>query len=359
MHSPSLQLHYYLRDGGHSMNAHVRNKCEAEALAAFQHILGQLGLQVEIETLAYEEGGLREIWKFVTKPENAYGNLMLLLALIIPNFITAWKTPTPDKEKEAIEKEISKATLEERRLSVEKLRREIQQMQQAQQPATPPAAAARAPGQAARAASSPAPAVSEATVRSAMEALAYDTKVITRRSNYYKTLLPYGKVTNIGMSYLRDHTLRIEGDDVLVNRESFIDFVLKTNKLPSEIVDEAIIEIVAPVIKAGNMQWKGVHKDKPIGFTMRDKAYKDMVLRREVSFLSGDAIRCQLGIERELNEIGEAVITGYSVNVVLEKIDSTGVSVTPQGRRHRFDDRNKNAQASLDLVDRPDGGRPA
>lgn len=359
MHSPSLQLHYYLRDGGHSMNAHVRNKCEAEALAAFQHILGQLGLQVEIETQAFEEGGLREIWKIVTKPENAYGNLMVLMALIIPNFITAWKTPTPDKEKEAIEKEISKATLEERRLSVEKLRHEIQQLQRAQPPAAPPGAAASAPEQAARAPSATFSAVSEATVRSAMEVLAYDTKVITRRSNYYKTLLPYGKVTNVGMSYLRDHTLRIDRDDVVVNRESFIEFILKTNKLPSEIVEEAIIEIVAPVIKAGNIQWKGIFQDKPIGFAMRDKAYKDMVLRREVSFLSGDAIRCQLGIERELNEIGEAVITGYLVNVVLEKIDSRGVAVTPQGRRHRFETKHKDAQTSLDLVERSDGDRPA
>lgn len=54
-----LELHYFLRDDVHSMNAFVRNKCEAEVLAAFAQIAQQLGVTVELESTAFREGGLR------------------------------------------------------------------------------------------------------------------------------------------------------------------------------------------------------------------------------------------------------------------------------------------------------------
>lgn len=350
MSSLSLELHYHLREDAHSMNAHIRNKCEAETLAAFQHILEQLGVELEIETSAFEEGGLREIWKFVTKPQHAYPNLMLLLSLLVPSFITIWKTPTPDKEKEAIEKEISKLNLEERRLSIEKLRRELQEtVRPPVVPASPSAPSASASGTAS------AVVISGATVAAGMEALSLDNKVIARRSNFYKTLLPYSKVTSIGLTALPEDAAKRPTEHVVERRE-FIHFILQTNRLPTDIVDEAVIEIVAPVIMEGGMQWKGHYLGEPISFAMKDGAFKGMVLRREVSFQSGDAIRCQLAIERKLDEVGEEVITGYSVVVVLDKIDSRGARETPQGKKQRFE--KLHAHDQRDLLSNLDGGEP-
>jgi hypothetical protein len=62
-----LELHYYLNNGSHSMDALVRNKREAEILAIIQEISTVLSLPVNIESEAFREGGLKEIWRFVGK----------------------------------------------------------------------------------------------------------------------------------------------------------------------------------------------------------------------------------------------------------------------------------------------------
>ena len=116
-----LELHYHLRDGSHSMNAVIRNKCEAEALAAFQYIAAELGIEVLLETTAHTEGGLKEVWAFVTKTENFLAaNFLILLIATFWNYV-----PPPDKEMEALNKEVAKATIEEKKLSIEKLKQEL------------------------------------------------------------------------------------------------------------------------------------------------------------------------------------------------------------------------------------------
>lgn len=56
-----LQLHYYLDGGSHSMDALVRNKCEAEILALIQEASNEFGFQLAIESEAFQEGGLKGI----------------------------------------------------------------------------------------------------------------------------------------------------------------------------------------------------------------------------------------------------------------------------------------------------------
>jgi hypothetical protein len=46
-----LQLHYYLNNGSHSMDALVRNKCEAEILAVIQEISNVLALPSNVKDL--------------------------------------------------------------------------------------------------------------------------------------------------------------------------------------------------------------------------------------------------------------------------------------------------------------------
>ena len=60
-----LEIHYYLANDEHSMNALVRNKCETELLAIFKEVCATFDIDLPVETLAYREGGLKEIWKFL------------------------------------------------------------------------------------------------------------------------------------------------------------------------------------------------------------------------------------------------------------------------------------------------------
>ena len=108
-----------------------------------------------------------------------------------------------------------------------------------------------------------------------------------------------------------------------------------------------MIEIVSPVLKAGNYHWKGVYQGKPISFPMTDAEFKNSVLRREVSFQHGSSIECVLQVSRKLDEFGEVVITGYSVPTVIQKVDGEQKFETTQGRRYKTHKKFKEGQIDL------------
>jgi hypothetical protein len=99
-------------------------------------------------------------------------------------------------------------------------------------------------------------------------------------------------------------------EEQIVQRADFANFVLQSDKLAPEVT-EAVIEIVAPVITYGDIQWKGRWNDQAISFTMNDKAYEEEVLHNRVSFQHGDSIRCVLESELKLDELGDAKVTGH------------------------------------------------
>lgn len=358
MTAPSLQLHYYLQDDAHEMNAFIRNKCEAELLAAFQYFAEQLGVEVTIESSAYEEGGLKELLKFAFKPEHGYTNLMAALTLLIGSFIQVWSAPPkPNKELEAINLDIAKETLEEKRLANEKARRELQKAgnepEKAPAPVIPASAAKRATASDALTVGFmtefPMELLTVARDRTinkkAMAYLSAEPRFNVRRSNFYKTLLPYAKVTAFGMGVKKAKT---SPEEVVVGKRDFIKYVLRTDKLEPVVVEEAVIHITAPVIDGSNVKWKGILDGEAITFAMKDEAFKSMVMRREVSFQNGNAIRCRLLVERKLDELGEVDITNRTVEVVIEKLDATGNAFeTPQGKQQRFFDKHANDQQPL------------
>lgn len=306
-----LELHYHFRDQSHSMNALVRNKCEAEILAAFTQIAQQLGVDVKLESTAYREGGLKEIWSFLGS-NNA--QLTLLLAIIVLIFS---RYPTSDPETDALNKEVLKLTIEEKKLNLQKLRRDIGEKQP-----------------------------SAEDVSDAANVIEGSLKVATRRSNFYRGLIAYEKVAAVGFTPIPEHQTA-RPDEKQVPRSDFIKFIHLTDRLPVEVIDDATIEIVAPVLREGNYQWKGQYENQPINFAMLDEEFKSSVLLRRVSFQHGSIIRCVLNIHRKFDEVGDVQITGYSVSTVLEKADNGVIKETPQGKRHRFAKKQSAGQAKL------------
>lgn len=306
-----LELHYHLRDQSHSMDAVVRNKCEAEILAAFSQIAQQLGVEVRLESTAYREGGLKEIWSFLGT-NNA--QLTLLLAIIVLIFS---RYPISDPETDALNKEVLKLTIEEKKLNLQKLRREAEK--------SPPAADA---------------------VSDAAKVIEGDLRVATRRSNFYRGLIGYEKVTAVGFTPIPEQQITAP-DEKQVQRADFFKFIQLTDRLPVEVIDEATIEIVAPVLREGNYQWKGQYDDQAINFAMLDEEFRSSVLLRKVSFQHGSTIKCVLNIHRKFDEVGDVKITGYSVTTVLAKLDDGSSEETPQGKRHRFAKKQGAGQGGL------------
>lgn len=308
MEAEHFELHYYLRDGSHSIDALVRNKCEMEILGAVIEIAKQLGIPVQIETEAYAEGGLKELWRFLGKNQVQLTLLITAAALVFSRF------PVKDAELDSLDKEQKRLEIEKTRLEIEELRKRSGQTS----------------------------AVDKA--EAAAEIVANNPKIHVRRSNYYRHLLDYPKVERVG--FRPDGTTR--GQELVVERSDFYRFVMRSDKLPPEVDENALIEVLAPVLAEGNYQWRGYYRGKPISFAMLDPAFKAAILAKEVHFQHGSRIRCILQIHRKLDEVGEILTTGYSVPTVLDvSEDGATFAETPQGRASRHTRAVRDGQQQL------------
>lgn len=308
-----FQIHYYLANDSHSMDAFIRNKCEAELLAIFQEVYTTLGTSIRIESVPHEQGGLREYWKIYGENSVQINTTLAILAILLSVVSTALsRIPVSDPAKDEREKTIQELTIEEKRLAIEEKRINIEKLRKEMKDGQP----------------------MPETIEKAAKSVELNLKIQSRRSNFYRQLSNYEKVTAVGFSALDSSEKEVIREH-LVPRSDFRMYVLVDNSLPTETVDGASIEIVAPVLKEGNYKWKGIYEGESISFSMTDADFKNAVLLKQVAFQHGSCINCVLQIHRKFNEIGEVEITGYSVVTVLDKADGGQTHETPQGKKHR------------------------
>ncbi|MCQ4286370.1 hypothetical protein NA647_02830 [Pseudomonas stutzeri] len=306
-----FELHYYLRDGAHQINALLRNKCEAELLAIVTEIAAILDVEAELIATAAREGGFRDFWDVIKGNANA-----ITVVLMVAQLMLTLAPMLHKSEKEELEKELNRLLIEEAKLNIENLREEAN-------------------------GSSPAPEKAENISNN----LSKNLRIIKRKSNFYSMLSQRSEVTKIGFAIL-DSDFVPRFAERQVERHDFRKHVLNSNKLKAEEV-EAEIEIVSPVLKEGKYKWKGLYNGQPIGFDMLDLAFKDMVLLDSISFQHGSSILCVLRIERELDEVGDVKITGYAVTTVIEKVDGPLSVETIQGKKYRHAKKYIEGQGSL------------
>ena len=337
-----MVVHYYLENDKHSMDAYVRNKAEAEMLALVRHVLLSLNLPATVETSAYQEGGVIETWLLSLSHTEliALGlgatTIVSTSLLGLVNIIIALMNM--DRDGKRLSRELTTVSIEEKRLAVEEKRLNLSKLrEEALKP-------------------NPDPAVIEA----ALPALSYDIKTITLRSNYYKMLLPYTPVTAVGFgSKTRADALRQER---IVQRESFRTYVVTSDRLPTIVHPEAVIEIVSPVLDKGSYSWRGLFEGEAITFHLRDASYRGMVNRGEVTFKHGDAIKCVLNVARKVDAVGDEVIAGRSVTVVRAKIEGARAIETAKGRKLGYEEAKAREQqldlwlSDPDVPDHPDAG---
>ncbi|GHD80338.1 hypothetical protein ACFSQE_07400 [Vogesella fluminis] len=320
-----LEIHYYLANDEHSMNALVRNKCEAELLAIFKEVCATFDIDLPVETLAYREGGLKEIWKFLGENGVQIQTILAIFTLVLTiASIVLSRIPLSDVEKDQREKELAELSIEEKRLSIEEKRLAIQKLKKEMTSGE----------------------VAPETIELGAKAAAQNLKIHARKSNFYRLLDQYPKVTGIAFSQLGQDNTPVSNER-FVPRADFKKHILLTNDLLVESIEGAMVEIISPVLKGGNYHWKGVYQGKPINFVMTDAEFKNSVLRKEVSFQHGSSIECVLQVSRKLDEFGEVVVTGYSVPTVIQKVDGDLKFETTQGRRYRAHRKFKEAQIDL------------
>lgn len=315
----TLELHYWLKDGSHTMDAHIFNKCEYEFLGVVKELASTLKIKVDVEVEPLENGGIRAWFKFYRENRDAV-KLAFLIFLLTDLFCTPLKT-TIEKVTEKVLEQVFEDP-EIKRLENEKKKAELE--------------------------------LDIAKIKAETERQCKsldENKIQKRRSNYYETLSQCNKVEKITIG--ASDTSREKdfiSKDILA--KDFELFIMTSDELEPDQDDKAVIEIISPVLKKGKYQWLGIYQGEVIQFKMKSNEFKTMVLSGQVPFKNGSSITCLLIRNKKIDNQGDVKITGYEVTEVYNYFENDTPIETPEGRRKR--QRKEYEENQLSLFDETD-----
>jgi len=287
-----IELHYYFSDESHSMHALIRNKCEGYLLAILKEVSNILNARLYIETEAFAEGGLRE--RFVLRGKS---ELLRSFAASVFHYVLPLEVD--------IEKTVSEEDRDQTKQHIETLRKELKQYERDND--------------------------FKVDINNAESIFRNNLKIIKLKSNFYRQLSGCEKVTKFSVQLVNAEN-NLTGKPANISRKQFDTYMLIADTLKPETDNKAVIEIVSPVLKTGSYKWKGIYKatGKIISFHMRDEDFKNEVIGQGMAFKNGTVIECKLESTRKMSELGEVVVTGYSVLAVERKLDGEVVVETPR-----------------------------
>ncbi|MBX7182165.1 MAG: hypothetical protein K1X82_08645 [Bacteroidia bacterium] len=293
-----IELHYFLGDNSHLIDAFVRNKCETEVLTIARDIIAALDYDITVLAEPAGDGGFKDFWKLIGKNDKQLTLIACVLTLILS------RIPVSNRELERLQKENLQLDNEEKRLNIEKIKKELNSDKE-----------------------------NSSVVQDTVLFFDGNIKVIKHKSNFYQTLNSYSNVTHISTSTYYERKEVVKPN--IVDRKDFHKFILTSNDLPPLTIENAIIEIAAPVVINGKYKWKGIYEGRPIDFYMNDDEYRKSVLKGDITFHDGYYIGCLLKVKRQIDELGIIQNMGYTVQTVLGKIENGKIIETEQGKRYK------------------------
>lgn len=298
-----LELHYYLSDNSHSMDAFVKNKAESELLKVFKEISDILELDLSFEIEALSEGGIKEFIKILKKKKTKkqIAKIVAVIGVIfsgvLTNIISDQFTKNP---------ELEKSQLEESQLNIKKLKKDLEKEDLTEEEKT-------------------------IIIQNLTVIISNTDKIKFHRSNFYSNLLKENKIEQISTTELDENNEPLSKEKKVL-RENFNSFIVHKVKIDSEFIEDANIEIVSPVLKKGKMKWRGYYDNKPISFNLMDSGFRNSVLNREVSFQNGTSIKCLLEFEKEMDDEGNIKITEINVFDVTNIFEGETTIITKRGK---------------------------
>jgi hypothetical protein len=294
-----FELHYYFKDNSHTMNAFVRNKAEKDFLEAVKRIGELLDSELKIETEAYQEGGLIETLAFSGFVIDRFLNY---LSPSLNDIITHYATK--DTQVEALDKKIKEATLKNLELDNQQKELEIQEQ---------------------------------------IDKKLNDKLAQKYISNFYKKIDAYEKVEKIGYRSLEN-----DSNEYIVERKDFKNFILHDDTTISED-DDAMIEIISPVLKEGKYNWRGRYKNEKIDFSMADSKFKQEVILGKHKFSNGSLINCHLEIKITFDEFGDEKNRTYRVLQVFgtQELEFGELKLRDAGKKRKYQKWVEEHQRSL------------
>lgn len=308
-----LKLHFYRNDELHIIDAFILNECEHELLSVIKILCSDLEIDATIISEIPQEGGFKEIWKFLGKHSGQLSLLIAILALIYSRI--------PIENKKLTEKQIENIELDNeiKKEQLKQLREKSNRNE-----------------------------VTNDTIILLVEYFENDFKINWHKSNFYRKLLSEKEVTSISFTATDSNDNNIIAEKI-VERNQFSSFIINTTEFPPLIDEEATIEIISPVLKSGNFHWKGYYNKEIIGFQMKDQYFKDSVLNLEVDFNTATAIKCVLQQNRRIDDTGKIYITLNKVITVVEVTTSNNTYETNQGKKYKKQRKENPIQLKMDL----------
>ncbi|KUY29537.1 MULTISPECIES: hypothetical protein [Elizabethkingia] len=294
LESNTLQLHYYLEKDSHSMDAIVLNKAEGELLKILNEISHILNVDLTIETQALEEGGVKAIYKFLTKKDYKKNTKLILgfiatiSATVIANVISDKITKDPEMEK--LQKQ-------EMRLNIMKLKKELNEAEEKEKGHENDTLKKLS---------------SSENISIISDYISESNKIKVFKSNFYSTAKNERKLTKISTQILDENKLPISKEKFVLKKE-FADLILENTDLEDDYQQNIAIEIVAPVLKGNSLKWKGIYKGENVTFSLKDKNFRNLIEDKNLKFTNGTKIICDIETKRKMNKDGEIIYGTKSV----------------------------------------------
>lgn len=89
-----------------------------------------------------------------------------------------------------------------------------------------------------------------------------------------------------------------------VDKHNFKNHVLVSDKVDTLPIENAVIEIISPVLKKDEYKWKGYYNEEAISFNMKSAEFKTLVQTGKIEFKNGSSINCVLDIEKGIDNEG-------------------------------------------------------
>lgn len=298
-----LILHYQFDENLHEIDANMHNQAEQNILLIINEISKSLDLDVEIDLILNVAGGWRDILKF--KPKTDVDKIIFTtlyaptILLLFSHFLTS-NSKLDDVQisyyQNQAEAAKSQKSLNEKQIEYfDKLISNIPSVNNSER------------------------------VR----------KISKKQSELYKTMDNNGHIQSFSIETRSENTfLEIS----TVQKSDFNKFIIEPHE-EIEIDKDATIELVAPVLNNNwRIKWKGIYNDTLIDFSMRDKEFREKILKKEIRFESENIMSAVLEIKRKVNDDGDEDSVSYAVTAVLAaEYKDGGYIETPKGTKRRED----------------------
>lgn len=342
--SEKLEIHYWFNGDSHTIDAITLNKSQHEIIALIQEISKEIETEISIEIEPYAEGGFKQIFKVLSKQERKSaviaGAVVLgvVSAIVITPLTKAAEKITEhlidkafeDKEKVKSDKkkdslEIINLELQNKNIQLQNKNLDLQndertkrkemgvnmtnleeQLKELHQTNT--------------------------EIQEISKKLEKNNIIKKRRSNFYEQLINYDKIERVSFK-VENNNYTIS--EKFIKKENFTKFILHTDIIDPQNIENAIIEIISPVLKKGNYKWTGIYKNESIPFSMKSAEFKELVQKGNVEFKNGFTIKCLLQINNKIDNEGIIKVTGYEVLRVDNYFINEKPVETSEGKKHR------------------------